>query len=292
MATKLVYKANRIVKGEHIFVTIKLADDCKNGHQDFSITADIYQAGKPKTDRYWIGGGCCHDDILKAFPEFKIFVDLHLCDYTGAPMHAVSNMHYHLRSGFNNTKTNDSNFKAEFCDYYRITGEQFDVLNTAHSQTHFAILLGKTNIPQQWETQAKEAIKRLEELTGQTFEVDSVKTQLGMPTPEKLQDEQSKIDNGYYSPEKVEERQNEAKNAFIKEMRDRAEKDIAKIRHELSIKERLFEVGGKRLLDNVIYYNHTNTIEFNWHGYGERIEREEADKIIAVLALDVAYEVA
>lgn len=134
--------------------------------------------------------------------------------------------------------------------------------------------------------------KKLEELTGETFEVDSVKTQLGMPTPEKLQDEQAKIDNGYYSPEKVEERQNEAKSAFIKEMRDRAEKDIAKIRHELSIKERLFEVGGKRLLDNVIYYNHTNTIKFNWHGYGERIEREEADKIMSALALDVAYEVA
>lgn len=293
--TSLIHKTNKIVKGEHIFVTIELADECKNGHQDFSITADIYQAGKPKTDRYYIVGGCCHEEILKAFPEFKIFVDLHLCDYLGAPMHAVSNMYYHIRKGFNQTPVNDNKFKDEFCNYYRIQGDDFDTLNTAHSETHFAILLGGLGIPAQWEAQAKEGIKILEQLTGDTFVVDSVKTQLNMPSPEKLKAEQEKIDGDYYSPESVAEREAQAKAQAkakrVGDMREKAEKKIAEIRRELQIKERIFEVGGARLLDNVIYYTHSNTIAFNWRSYGDRIEQEEAIDYIKNLNLDVDYKV-
>ena len=56
---------------------ILLADDCKNNICNWSITADIYE--QRKNERFvWCAGGCCHEEILKHFPQFKMFVDLHL----------------------------------------------------------------------------------------------------------------------------------------------------------------------------------------------------------------------
>lgn len=90
--------------GNIMRIRIRLNDECKNGHQDFAITADIWEKGKLRTDRYWIMGGCCHEEIIATRPDLKIFVDLHLCDYKGIPMHAVENGFYHLREGFNDAK--------------------------------------------------------------------------------------------------------------------------------------------------------------------------------------------
>lgn len=33
-------------------------------------------------------------------------------------------------------------------------------------------------------------------------------------------------------------------------------------------------------VDNVIYYNHTNTLSFNWRDYGEKITQEEFDDFV------------
>lgn len=71
-----------------IDVKILLADDCKNNICDWSITADIYE--QRKNGRFvWCAGGCCHEEILKRFPQFKMFVDLHLSNHYGAPMYPV-----------------------------------------------------------------------------------------------------------------------------------------------------------------------------------------------------------
>ncbi len=76
-----------------IYVKIELGDPHKNGHNDFSITADIYE--KLKNGRWGhISGGCIHDEILKHFPEFQIFVDLHLSDDNGVPMYPIANNPY------------------------------------------------------------------------------------------------------------------------------------------------------------------------------------------------------
>lgn len=163
-------------------IYIRLNDECKNGHQDFSITADIYEKGKPKTDRYFIAGGCCHEEIIKARPDLKIFVNLHLCDYKGIPMYAVENGFYHLRHGFNNKYA--ANFKDDFCEYYRITGSQFEKLKAAKNQLEYALKLQSLNILKQWEKEANTAIDLLEKMTGKKFIVDSKKTQFNLPSTE------------------------------------------------------------------------------------------------------------
>ena len=266
-SNSLVFKTDKIVKKEHIFVTIRLNDECKNGHQDFAITASIYEAGKPKTDRYYISGGCCHEDILAAFPEFKLFVDLHLCDYLGNPMHAVANGFYHLRNGFNKTKPEDKTFRAEYCEYYRITPAQFNRLYTAHSQTHFAILLAELGIPAQWKRDADEAIKFLEELTGTAFVVDSVKNQLYMPTDEELKAENDKINNQYYSPEAAARREQEKQAGLLAELKADRDKEINKAHTEFDVKKQVLIHGGERALKNCIFYNHTKELSFNWKSY-------------------------
>lgn len=98
-----------------INVKILLADDCKNNICDWSITADIYE--QRKNGRFvWCAGGCCHEEILKRFPQFKMFVDLHLSNHYGAPMCPVENGFYHI--------TNSS--KETAINYLRITETEYN----------------------------------------------------------------------------------------------------------------------------------------------------------------------
>jgi hypothetical protein len=184
-SNSLIFRTSKTVGKETIYVTIRLNDECKNGHQDFAITGGIYEAEEPKIDRYYISGGCIHEEIIKHFPEFKMFIDLHLCDYSGVPMHPVANGFYHMVEGFNKTKPNNASFKAEYCDYYRITPKQFETLKQAHTKTQFGMLLIELGILKQWEAEATKAIAELERLTETKFINDSKRSQFIAPPPKK-----------------------------------------------------------------------------------------------------------
>lgn len=266
-SNSLVYRTSKTNGKENIFVSIRLNDECKNGHQDFAITGDIYEAGKPKTDRYFISGGCIHEEILKAFPEFKIFVNLHLCDYKGVPMHPTANGFYHLTNGFNNTKPYDAGFKTEFCEYYRISAKQFDKLATAKNVTQYALILQKENILEQWEKEANEAIKILENLTGKKFLVDSKRTQFIAPTKEEIAEEEKRQHEGYYTPEAAQKRREARREDIIKKLEAERDKEIKKATIEFEVKRGVLNTGGEDALNNCIFYNHTNTLAFNWRGY-------------------------
>lgn len=253
-------------EGNLIYIKIRLNDECKNGHQDFSITADIYQKGKPKIDRYLICGGCCHDEILKARPDLKIFVDLHLSDYNGVP-YAVESGFYHLRNGFNSIPIESDKFKDEFCEYYRITPAQFDELNKSKNQLQYALFLDKLGILKKWEKQAQEAIFLLEKWTNKKFLIDSVKSQYHAPTIDEVIQEQERQNNGYYSEESERQRDEEKKEIELKKIIKEEKEEINKIKLEYSVKREVLIKGGKKLLDNCIFYNHSKTLSFNWRGY-------------------------
>lgn len=271
-------------EGNPMYIKIRLNDECKNGHQDFSITCDIYEKGKPKADRYFIMGGCCHEEIIKARPELKIFVDLHLCDYKGIPSYAVENGFYHLRNGFNNTKPEQPAFKAEFCNYYRITDRQFDVISQSQNQLQYALNLQKLGILEQWEIQANKAIKIMEEYTGKTFLIDSQKTQFHAPTSEQLKEEAEKQANGYYTPEATAQREQEKAKAEFTKLDKEEEKEINDIKTEYAAKRAVLKAGGKKGLDNCIYYTHSKTIAFNWRGY-DQLSKDAVNAIIEKLQL-------
>lgn len=79
--------------GAVISATICFDDECGNGHNTFSITADVVTpASKRKGDIE--AGGCLHKDIERVFPELAPLIKWHLCS-TDGPMHGIANAIYH-----------------------------------------------------------------------------------------------------------------------------------------------------------------------------------------------------
>ena len=267
----LVYKIEKQSKAFDAVIKIKLNDECKNGHQDFSITANIFKHGEPKTERNSLGAGCCHDAILKIAPEFKQFVNLHLCDKDGIPMYASTNGYYHITVGFDNTE----NQKEKFCEYYRVTPLQYEILKQTSSADEYGFTLVKLGIVDRWKIEAKEAIKELERLTGDTFIDDSKKSQLGL-TPERLTELEKQDKEGYFSPENIAQRKAEQ---LAKLKADKIAEIVAEYNKAWEIAEKRKAIQmfciENILTDNVIFYTGSNEVCFNWKTYEKQVS--EAD---------------
>jgi hypothetical protein len=89
-----------------------------------------------------------------------MFVDLHLSNHYGAPMYPVENGFYHI--------TNSS--KETAINYLRITETEYNLLYQAEDKQYFKYLLYTLGIVERWKRESNEAIKKLEELTGQIWE--------------------------------------------------------------------------------------------------------------------------
>lgn len=270
-----------------LIIKIRLNDECKNGHQDFSITATAWEKGKPHNDRNFLYGGCSHEEVLKAHPELQIFANLHLCDYSGVPMHCNANGFYHLKNGFNNTPAASAEFATEFCKYYRVTPEQFDVLKGAEDIEHYAYLLLSLNVLEQWEIEATKAMLLLEEWTGKKFVCDSVRSNFDGLTPEKIIQIEARIKEGYYSPEALQARASEKAKAKLQkkfdDIKSDMDKTIAKAKAEYNVNFAVLKGGLPP--DNFIYYSHTNEAVFNWNtsSYNRAITQDEFDLFMSTL---------
>lgn len=76
-----------------ITATVRYDDEFGNGHNSFSVTADIdCQDSRGR----WVddSGGCCHDEIAKHFPDLAPVIKWHLTISDG-PMHYLANTVYH-----------------------------------------------------------------------------------------------------------------------------------------------------------------------------------------------------
>lgn len=90
-------------KGAEITATVRFDDECGNGHNTFSITADV----RVPKQRDIAAGGCMHEEIAKAFPELAPFIKWHLCS-TDGPLHYVANSLYWAgKSGWTKGGRND-----------------------------------------------------------------------------------------------------------------------------------------------------------------------------------------
>lgn len=74
-----------------ITLELRFDDQCGNGHETFSATADIREEAGGRWMEYM--GGCCHEEIAKRFPEVAHLIDWHLCS-TDGPLHYVANTVY------------------------------------------------------------------------------------------------------------------------------------------------------------------------------------------------------
>lgn len=98
-----------------------------NQKPHFTITADIFEG------RTLVACGPMHEEILLEQPDLQDFVDMHLSDIDGVPMHAVENGWYWLSSSLGGL--GEKYFHANvdeaflyFCKHCRITTEEGDAI--------------------------------------------------------------------------------------------------------------------------------------------------------------------
>lgn len=264
MANRLKYNTTKTVNSYRVDVKVRLDDECRNGHADFSITATIYEKDKYGIWK-WCMAGCCHEEIAAAFPELNPFIALHLCDAKGAPMYAAGNGLYHLR---NSSETVTRNYlRIDHKEYMRLKREAEDKLS-------MTFLLEEMGIVARWEEEARAAIHQLETLTGETFEDTSSRYQFTPLTVEQRELFRTRLAEGYYLPENIRKRKHEAhlaaKRKKIDDLKTHAAKAKAKIDQELAVKLHVLRCGMP--LDNFIYYDHRNTGVFNWRDYASKNE--------------------
>lgn len=264
---KIYHEEGNVYK---ICAKVSLDDDCNNMHAGFSITADVYE--KTKNGRWlWVAGGCQHDLISKHFPELKRFIPLHLCSHDGSPMHPVENGSFHV---YNSSEiiTND---------YLRLSDGELQKLNAApKDHAYFKYMLFHLGIVARWQKEADEFIRFLEEKTGVEWENPYTPEQehfrLEISAEEKAKIE-TKISNGYYSEEAIAERNEARRIAKIEAQREeilaKYNKTEQQARNERDIKLYILDSGLPT--DNVIYYNHTNEVVFNWKDYDKKITQEQ-----------------
>ena len=255
-----------------INVHVRLNDDCKNGHYDFSITGDVYrQSGNGR----WVEDrcGCIHEDIERLFPQLKKFIPLHLCNYLGHPTYPEANGQYFIRE----------KGKEVAMEQLRITEKEYDILSLAaddEERPYFKYLLFTLGIVDRWKQEADEFIKFLEEKTGNTW-VNPYKPEEERNIMRLTEDERNeikkKIDEGYYSVEaqkaRREARYKAAQDAIRNRIIERYEETERKAREERDIKLYIFDSGMP--IDNVIYYDHTKQVVFNWQDWEKKVTQEQ-----------------
>lgn len=258
---ELIYKCSKEVNDTVVYVTIRLNDECNNGHNDFRITGEVYEKGKPKTDKYMIRCGSCHEEILKAFPKFKMFVDLHLCSSDGYPMFLGQNGAYHMRLGE----------KEKAMANLRCSNDMYKKLYPYHiDNLLFKKAIAENGLLDVWNKQSKEAIAYLEELTGDEFVEDK-------HVPFFSEDEIRLLESGTITLEsvqaKMDKRKGEERIKQVEEIEKKYDEQIASANLEKKVRLLMLDFDG----ENWIWYTHSNTLCFNWRDYERKVTKEEVE---------------
>jgi hypothetical protein len=284
---------------EKTVIKIELDDDCRNGHEDFSLTCDIYEKRK---NGAWIdsGWGCAHDHILRLRPDLAPFAMLHLCDFNGLPMHCASNALYwfagidpakttqEYHGGSGSSAKSPEECRRIFAEHIHATPEQVAEIIRREPRTELELraVLEDMGFIAQWKAEADAAIASLEQWTGQRFAPANPAHRWKAVTTEQRAEIEARKASGYYEPAQVAARD----AAAIEKARADKIKDIdADLAASIEKKNRNAQVARYMAsryfpgLQNFIYYDHTNTIAFNWSSTEKIVSREEFDAFNAEL---------
>jgi hypothetical protein len=256
-----------------VITTIKLHDECKNGTCSWSITG-ILQQKKGNGRFYDIGHGCIHEEILKASPKLKMFVDLHLCDWRGTPLYPVENGYYFLQKD-----------KKQAKEYLRVTDEEMEILSKCDNKQYFKYQLFALGIVERWQAESKKAIQVLEELTGDVWinpYKESEERHRFVLSDEEREEMEGKILSGYYTESAIQERKEAERIAKIEKRKNEVIKTFEK-RTNKATKEKdvkLAILGAGLLSDNYLYSVEDNNVVFNYYRYHDKVTEEEYNNML------------
>lgn len=265
----LKYKETKKI-GENTFIDVEIGLRYikENGYSYFYAIGDVYELKRAR--KKIICPGCIHEEILKYFQEFKIFVQLHGNYSYGMPMHMLSNIKFAI----------DNNKIDAICRYLGISdvmakelicwGEEIDYLK---------YFLEENDIIYHLRSKADKAIKMLEELTNDEFENPDV---LGiydyMPLDNDTKEKIKKLhENGYFTMDNVikrrDEKIKELNLKFLEKEKMKLEKEKREIDNEIKVLEYLCDEGIS--LNNHAYLRAVNVLAINLYKNRENAMSEE-----------------
>jgi hypothetical protein len=265
--------------GNYIFIySIKLNDDCNNGHLTFSFTGEI-KVKKGNRRYYDFISGAIGDIITYFKPELSIFEKLHTCNHLGQPMY-IDNIRYHINEG----KTD-----REISEMYNISDmKAIEILrNASDNKDLFYYLVFRLGVAENWENLASEAIQEIEKRNGGKLKIegkDRVYKQLPKEDCEALE---NLYQLGYASDAQKElrdkARKEDQKQKELKEIEDERNKAIAKAQKEYEVKKAVVSFGISWI--NVIFYDHSNKLCFNYSDCYKKIPSDLINEFICTNVL-------
>lgn len=217
--------------------------------------------------------GCIHDGILKYFPEFKIFVDLHGNDSYGMPTHMLSN----LKSAIDDNKTD------AICRTLHISeGMAGEMTCWGEDIDYIKYFLEENDIIFSLRRKAGKAIKLLEKLTGDEFENPDI---LGIydyiPLRKEVKDRIRDLhEKGYFIRDNVVKRRNEKTREIqrqrLESEKKRLESEKKEIDNEIQVLQYLFDKGIR--IDCHAYLRSVNILSINLLKNGDAVMAENEYK--------------
>lgn len=266
---ELKYKETKqIGKNTFIDVEIGLRYIKENGYSYFYAVGDVYELKRMREKV--ISSGSIHEEILKYFPEFKIFVQLHVNSSYGMPVHMLSNLKFAI----------DNNKIDEICRYLGISDVMAkELICWGEEIDYIKYFLEENDIIYHLRSKANKAIKMLEELTNDEFENPDV---LGLYDYDPLNnDTKEKIkkmhENGYFTMDNVikrrDEKIKELNLKFLEKEKMKLEKEKREIDNEIKVLEYLCDEGIS--LINHAYLRLVNVLAINLYETRENAMSEE-----------------
>ena len=266
---ELKYKETKKI-GENTFidVEIELRYIKENGYSYFYAVGDVYELKRARKEIIY--SGCIHEKILKYFPEFKIFVQLHRYSSYGISMHMISNIKFYIDNDEIDAICSSLDISDVMAKELICWGEEIDYIK---------YFLEENDIICHLRSKANKAIKMLEELTGNEFDNPDV---LGIYDYEPLNnDTKEKIkklhENGYFTMDNVikrrDEKIKELNLKFLEKEKMKLEKEKREIDNEIKVLEYLFDEGIS--LNNHAYLRSVNVLAINLFKCRENAMSEE-----------------
>lgn len=220
----------------------------------------------------WCSGSSKEMDEL--FPELSALAKVHCCDLKGCPTYAVEN-------GFYLIKLRD---KDSFIESWNISDEQYGVLNDTHTDVGYAIALRESGVLSHWLMLSELAMEDYKGLGGDVVGIKS-RDYYHEPSNGDVAEYNERVGSGYYSEQNISDRNYKKRLDDLAKFVDDCIEKERRLRVENHIMIQVMNIGGAKAIDNVIFYDHTQQIKFNWADHRDQLSVEEVDKLMELLVL-------